>query len=84
MRDNMEEQWITDWYERMQPMRPEVGENFVGPEIEQLWIFEEEDGTTILQWCQGIVIAVKTRDRAHIQWSEDAYLIVTCQLVRKY
>ena len=48
-----------------------MGKNLVGMEIKQLWIFKEEDGTTILQWCQGIVVAVKTRDHVHIQWSED-------------
>ena len=51
MRDNMEEQGMTDRHERMQPMRPEVNENLVGQDIVQLWMFDEEDGTTILQWC---------------------------------
>ena len=36
MRDNMEEQGLTDRYERMQPIRPEVDENLVGLQIEQL------------------------------------------------
>ena len=65
------EHWMTDRDERTQPIRLEVGENLVDIEIEQLWMFEEEDGTTVLQWCQGIVVAVKTRDQDHIQWSED-------------
>ncbi len=71
MRDNMEEQGLTDRYKRMQPIRPEVDENLVGLQIEQLWMFEEEDGTTILKWCQGTVVAVKTKDRVHIQWCKD-------------
>ena len=43
----------------MQPPRPEVGENLIGLEVEQLWIFEEEDGSKVSQWCQGLVVAVK-------------------------
>jgi hypothetical protein len=71
MRDDFEGQGISDRYERMQPPRPEVDANLVGLDIEQLWTFVEEDGTNVLQWCQGTVVAIKTRDRIHIKWSED-------------
>ena len=64
-------QGISDRYERMQPPRPEVDANLVGLDIEQLWTFVEEDGTKVLQWCQGTVVAIKTRDRIHIKWRED-------------
>ena len=43
----------------------------IGLEIEQLWMFEEEDGKKVAQWCQGLVVAVKTRNRVHIQWNAD-------------
>ena len=71
MRDDLEGQGISDRYERMQPPRPEVDANLVGLDIEQLWTFVEEDGTEVLQWCQGTVVAIKTRDRIHIKWRED-------------
>jgi len=44
MRDDLENQVVTDRYERMQPPRPEVDANLVGLKIEQLWSFVEEDG----------------------------------------
>ena len=47
MRDDLEGQWISDRYERMQPPRPEVDANLVGLDIEQLWTFVEEDGTSV-------------------------------------
>jgi hypothetical protein len=71
MRDDLEGQGISDRYERMQPPRPEVDANLVGLDIEQLWTFVEEDETEVLQWCQGTVVATKTRDRVHIKWRED-------------
>ena len=46
-------------------------EHLIGLEVEQLWIFEEEDGTRVKQWCQDLVIAIKTRDRVHIQGDEE-------------
>ena len=71
MKDTLEADGIVDRHERMQPPRPEVGENLIGFEVEQLWIFEEEDGSKVSQWCQGLVVAVKTRGKVHIQWNED-------------
>lgn len=70
MRDDLETQGKTDRYEKLQPPRPDVDENLVGLEIEQLWTMIEEDGNKFLQWCQGLVVAVKTNNRVHIQWNE--------------
>jgi hypothetical protein len=71
MRDDLEGQGISDRYERMQPPRPELDANLVGLDIEQLWTFVEKDGTKVLQWCHCTVVAIMTRDRVHIKWSED-------------
>ena len=60
---------IADRHEMLQPQRPQVDENLIGVEIEQLWMFVEEDGTTVAQWCQGIVVGVKIRNKVHIQWN---------------
>ena len=46
----------------------------MGIDIEQLWTFAEEDGTEVLQWCQGTVVTIKTRDCIHIKWHEDCLL----------
>jgi hypothetical protein len=62
MRDDLETQGKTDRYEKLQPPRPDVDENLVGLEIEQLWTMIEEDGKKFLQWCQGLVVAVKTNN----------------------
>lgn len=70
MRDELEAQGETDRYEKLQPPRPHIDESLVGTEIEQLWTMTEEDGKKFLQWCQGLVIAVKTNNRVHIQWNE--------------
>ena len=83
----MEEQGITDRHERMQPMRPAVNENLVGQDIEQLWMFDEEDGTTILQWCQGIFVAMlplRLGTGFTFNGVKIAYGMVTYQLVRKH
>ncbi len=42
----------------------------IGLEVEQLWMFEVEDGSKVSQLCQGLVVAVKTRGRVHIQWND--------------
>jgi hypothetical protein len=71
MREELEAQGIADRHEMLQPQRPQVDENLIGVEIEQLWMFVEEDGTTVAQWCQGIVVGVKTRNKVHIKWNEN-------------
>lgn len=45
MRDDMESNGQTDRYEKMQPKRLEVDENLIGARIEQLWYFNENDGS---------------------------------------
>ena len=55
----------------MQPPRPEVNEEIIGLEIEQLWMFEEADGSEVPQWCQGLVVTIKTRSGVHIQWNDN-------------
>lgn len=59
MSDKLEAQEKTDKYEKLQPFTPDVDENQVGLEIEQLWTVIMEDGRKFLQWCQGLVDTVK-------------------------
>jgi hypothetical protein len=72
MRDEQEDKGELDRYEKLQPRtRPEVDESLIGVEMEQLWEYTEPDGSKVLQWCQGIIVGVKTRNRVHIQWNEN-------------
>ena len=48
-----------------------MDEQLIGLEIEQLWIYEEEDGEKVPQWCQGVVVAIKNRSKVHIQWNKN-------------
>ena len=56
--------------ENLQPSRPSIYEMCL-IRIEQLWMFEEEDGTRVKHWCQGHVVAIKSRDRVHILWNKE-------------
>ena len=72
MRDEQEDKGELDRYEKLQPRTmPEVDESLIGVEMEQLWEYTEPDGSKVLQWCQGIIVGVKTRNRVHIQWNEN-------------
>ena len=71
LREQMENEGATDRHERLQPsVSPAVNEDLIGSEIEILYSYKEPDGSAVDQWCQGIVVAIKTRNRVHIQWRE--------------
>ena len=44
LRETLEAGGVTDRHEKLQPPRPSVEETMIGLDIEQLWMFEEEDG----------------------------------------
>jgi hypothetical protein len=68
MREQLENEGITDKHERLQPTRPDVDEKLIGAELEMLYSYDEPDGSTKNMWCQGVVVAVRTRNRIHIEW----------------
>ena len=68
MRDKLEDEGVIDRHEKLQPARPEVDEDLIGAEIEILYSYDEPDGSTTNMWCQGEVVAVRTKNRVHIQW----------------
>ena len=71
LRDTLEASGEVDRFEKMHPKkRPEVNASFEGSKIEQLWEFTEENGTKVLQWCQGEVVAVLSNSRVQIEWEE--------------
>ena len=58
LRDELNARGTADRYEKLQPSRPSLDENLVGLEIEQLWMFEEEDGTTLTKFSGGVRVEV--------------------------
>ena len=51
------------WYDRI----------FVGFKIEVLFLYTEDDGTTYLDWCDGVVVSIvngKTNN-VRIRWNKD-------------
>ena len=68
LREDLEEQGMTDRHKKIQPSRPDVDEKLVNVEIEMLFSYDEPDRTTRNMWCQGIVVAVKQNNKVHIQW----------------
>jgi hypothetical protein len=49
VRESLEADGLADRQEQMQPPRPEINEEIIGLEIEQLWMFEEADGSKVPQ-----------------------------------
>jgi hypothetical protein len=68
MRDKLQHEGVIDRHEKLQPARPEVDEDLIGAEIEILYSYDEPDGSTLNMWCQGEVVAVRTKNRVHIEW----------------
>ena len=60
----------TDWYEKLQPTRPEVDKDLIYYNIEKLWGYEEDDGSKVTQWCQDTVVAIKIEGKFHIKWDD--------------
>lgn len=75
LRDTLEQEGVSDRYEKMQGTKPPVDASLIGARIEQLWNYTEEDGTVVPQWCQGVVVAVKKQDKVHIEWDDACFHI---------
>ena len=71
LRDELEKDGVVDRHERLQPVRPKVNEDLIDARIEQLWGFEEPDGTVVDQWCRGTIVAVKKNNKVHIKWDDE-------------
>jgi hypothetical protein len=59
MREQLENERITDKHERLQPTRPDVDEKLIGEELEMLYSYDEPDGSTKNMWCQGVVVGIE-------------------------
>ena len=71
LRESLEADGLVHRHEQMQLPRPEVNEEIIVLEIEQLWMFEEANDSKVPQWCQGLVVTVKTRSGVHTQWNDN-------------
>ena len=69
----LETDGIIDRHEKLQPRtQPIINEGFVGKRIEQIWEFLEDDGTSKLIWCKGLVIGVlNKKTKVRIQWDKE-------------
>ena len=68
MRAELENDGVIDKYEKLQPTRPDMDANLIGVELEILCSYDEPDGSQKKMWCQGVVVAIRTRSRVHIKW----------------
>jgi hypothetical protein len=68
MRNKLQDEGVIDRHEKLQPARPEVDEDLIGAEIEILYSYDEPDRSTLNMWCQGEVVAVRTKNRVYIEW----------------
>ena len=75
MRVQLELDGVIDRNKRIHPTpMPSINATFVDTNIEQLWEYTEENGEVRVQWCQGLVVAVKEKkssnNKVEIKWNE--------------
>ena len=68
--DELEEMGNTDRYEKLQLTRPEVDEDLIYYNIEQLWEYEKDYGIKVNQWCQVTLVSLKSGGKVHIKWDD--------------
>ena len=73
MREQLENDGIMDRHEKKQPRSlPTIDIAFVGTRIEQIQEFLEEDGSSKLVWCKGVVTGVMNKKtKVRIKWDEE-------------
>ena len=71
MRDNLDDDKVTDRYEKLQGPQRCVDETLLGDRIEILFELTEPDGSIVMQWCQGVVVGIKKGDKVHIEWNKE-------------
>ena len=69
--DKSEYAGLSDKHEKKQLTTiPIIDEKSLRAWIKQYWEYAEPDGAMQTQWCQGLVIEVKSADRLDISWNE--------------
>ena len=71
--DKLEQEGKTDrWSAKQSTIMPIVDDSFIGFNIEMLFQYDEQDGTSYVNWCHGIVESVcnaKT-NCVYVKWSQ--------------
>ncbi len=71
IRDEREKEGRGDqWSEQQRTLMPEVDSTLIGFHIEILFSFTEPDGTSYLDWCHGLVVAITSElaRKVKIKW----------------
>ena len=73
-RDQLERDGFLCRNEKQQPKQPpELNEDFIGTNIEQLWNFTKNNGTTECIWCKGTVVSKSNNEKypkIRIKWDK--------------
>ena len=70
----------TNRYKKIQPDRPEVNEELIGAQIDQLWEFNELDGNKVNLWCKGKVVAINKGKNCTLNGKRMLYM----KVIQKY
>ena len=84
LREQLETEGEIDRYEKLQPSRPEVDEQLIGLEIEQLWIYEEEDGEKFHNGVKVWLLQLKTGAKCIFNVLKTVYAMRTYPLQRRH
>ena len=73
-RDTMEAEGKSDrWAARQQNIMPAVNSELIGFKIEMLFQYDNEDGTTYVNRCNGDIISIlnKKSDYVKVRWNQE-------------
>ena len=79
MRDNLDDDKVTDRYEKLQGSQRTVDETLLGDRIEILFELTEPDGIIVMQWCQGVVVGIKRGIKAILSGIKTVFGMVNWQ-----
>ena len=60
------------WSEMQQYSAPDINKDLVGFRLEKLFEFTEADGSTLLEWCHGEIVAIKNAktNTVQVEWDQ--------------
>ena len=73
-RDTMEAEGKSDcWAARQQNIMPKVNSELIGFKIEMLFQYDNEDGTTYVNWCNGVIISILNEKSYYVKvrWNQE-------------
>ena len=72
--DTMEAEGTSDcWAARQQSIMPVVNSELIGFKIEMLFRYNNEDGTTYVNWCNGVIISILNEKSYYVKvrWNQE-------------